>query len=152
MSLQEFYKNLSQPQWVLWNTFKCLLLLLKCCQLPLVVKEPTCHAGGLRDPIFLGQEDSLKEGMATHSSILAWRIPWTEKSGTLQSIGLQGVRHNWSNSACMRVMFLTRVGQIVFMGVNEYFTKHTWILRKCCSATTFYQGVPFLFIKFRRKI
>ena len=44
------------------------------------------------------------------------------------------------------------VGQIVFMGVNEYFTKHTWILRKCCSATTLYQGVPFLLIKIRRKI
>ena len=35
----------------------------------------------------LGQEDPLEEGMATHSSILAWRIPWTEESGGLQSIG-----------------------------------------------------------------
>ena len=34
----------------------------------------------------LGQEDSLEKGMATHSSILAWRIPWTEKSGGLQSM------------------------------------------------------------------
>ena len=38
---------------------------------------------------FLGQEDSLKEKMATHSSILAWRIPWTEKPGKLQSTGSQ---------------------------------------------------------------
>ena len=37
--------------------------------------------------------------MATHSSILAWRIPWTEEPGGLQSIGLQRVRHNWSNLA-----------------------------------------------------
>ena len=36
----------------------------------------------------LGWEDPLKEGMATHSSILGWRIPWTEKPGRLQSIGL----------------------------------------------------------------
>ena len=36
---------------------------------------------------FLGQEDPLEEGMATHSSILAWRIPWTEGPGRLQSIG-----------------------------------------------------------------
>ena len=36
----------------------------------------------------LGQEDLLEEGMATHSSILAWRIPWTEKPGGLQSLGL----------------------------------------------------------------
>ena len=42
----------------------------------------------------LGQEDALEEGMATHSSILAWRIPWTEEPGGLQSIGLQTVRHN----------------------------------------------------------
>ena len=37
----------------------------------------------------LGQEDPLEEGMASHSSILAWRIPWTEDPGGLQSIGLQ---------------------------------------------------------------
>ena len=42
---------------------------------------------------FLGQEDPLKEGMATHSSILAWRIPWTEEPGGLQSMGSQTVRH-----------------------------------------------------------
>jgi len=42
----------------------------------------------------LGQEDPLEEGMATHSSILAWRIPWTEESGALQSIGSQGVGHD----------------------------------------------------------
>ena len=42
----------------------------------------------------LGWEDPLKEGMATHSSILAWRIPWTEEPGRLQSTGSQRVRHN----------------------------------------------------------
>ena len=40
----------------------------------------------------LGWEDPLEEGMATHSSILAWRIPWTEEPGRLQSMGLQRVR------------------------------------------------------------
>ena len=39
----------------------------------------------------LGQEDPLEEGMAAHSSILAWRIPWTEEPGRLQSIGSQKV-------------------------------------------------------------
>ena len=38
---------------------------------------------------FLGWEDSLEKEMATHSSILAWRVPWTEKPGRLQSMGLQ---------------------------------------------------------------
>ena len=41
----------------------------------------------------LGQEDPLKKGMATHSSVLAWRIPWTEESGRLQSMGRR-VRHS----------------------------------------------------------
>ena len=47
----------------------------------------------------LGQEDPLEEEMTTHSSILAWRIPWTEESGRLQSTGSQKVRHNWSDLA-----------------------------------------------------
>ena len=42
----------------------------------------------------LGGEDSLEEGMATHSSILAWRISWTEKPGGLQSVGSRRVRHD----------------------------------------------------------
>ena len=42
----------------------------------------------------LGWEDPLAEGMATHSSILAWRIPWTEESGRLQSMGSQRIRHD----------------------------------------------------------
>ena len=42
----------------------------------------------------LGQEDPLEKGMAAHSSILAWRIPWTEEPGGLQSMGLQRVGHN----------------------------------------------------------
>ena len=41
----------------------------------------------------LGQEDPLEKGMATYSSILAWRIPWTEETGRLQSMGWQRVRH-----------------------------------------------------------
>ena len=42
----------------------------------------------------LGQEDPLEKGMATHSSIPAWRIPQTEEPGGLQSMGLQRVRHD----------------------------------------------------------
>ena len=42
----------------------------------------------------LGGEDPLEKEMATHSSILAWRIPWTEESGELQSVELQRVGHN----------------------------------------------------------
>ena len=42
----------------------------------------------------LGQEDPLEEERETHSSILAWRIPWTEEPGGLQSVGSQRVRHD----------------------------------------------------------
>ena len=42
----------------------------------------------------LGQEDPLEKETTTHSSILAWRIPWTEEPGELQSTGLQRVRHD----------------------------------------------------------
>ena len=45
---------------------------------------------------FLGQEDPPQEAMAAHSSILAWRIPWTEETGRLQSKGPQRVRHDWA--------------------------------------------------------
>ena len=44
----------------------------------------------------LGWEDPLEKEMATHSSILAWRIPWTEEPGGLQSTGLQRVGHDWA--------------------------------------------------------
>ena len=58
-------------------------------------KETACNAGDTGDTdLILGSGSSLEEGMATHSSILAWRIPWTEDPGGLQSVELQRVRHN----------------------------------------------------------
>ena len=47
----------------------------------------------------LGGEDPLEEEMGTHSSILAWRIPWTEEPGGLQSMGSQRAGHDWSDLA-----------------------------------------------------
>ena len=46
----------------------------------------------------LGQEDPLEEETATHSSILAWNIPWTEEPDGLQSMGLQTVGHDWART------------------------------------------------------
>ena len=46
----------------------------------------------------LGQEDPLEKEMATHSNTLAWKIPWTEEHGRLESMGSQRVRHNWATS------------------------------------------------------
>ena len=55
-----------------------------------MIKNPPANARDIKDAVqSLGWENPLEEGMATHSSILAWRIPWTEESGGLQSIGSQ---------------------------------------------------------------
>ena len=51
-------------------------------------------------------EDPLEEGIATHSSILAWRIPWTEEPGGLQSKGSQRVKHNWSDSGRAHILHM----------------------------------------------
>ena len=53
---------------------------------------------------FLGQEETLEKEMATHSSILVWKIPLTEELGELESMGLQRVRHNWVTNTLEEVM------------------------------------------------
>ena len=57
----------------------------------------------------LSQEDPLQEEVATHSSMLAWRIPWTEETGRLQSMGSQRVRHN----------LVTEQGRVEFFRENN---------------------------------
>ena len=66
-----------------------------------MIQNPTANvADTVMQVRSLGWEDTLEEGMATHSNILAWRIPGTEEPSRLQSMGLQRVRHDWSNFAC----------------------------------------------------
>ena len=61
----------------------------------LVVKNPHANAGDIRDTGSIpASKDSLEKAMATHSSILAWRIPWTKEPGGLQSMGWQRVGHD----------------------------------------------------------
>ena len=57
----------------------------------MVKNLPAMQESGFRS---LGQEDCLEKEMATHTSILAWEIPWTEEPGGLQSVGLQRIRHD----------------------------------------------------------
>ena len=60
-----------------------------------MVKNLPANAGDIKLWVWaLDWEDSLEDGMATHSSTLAWRIPWTEEPGGLQSMGSQRVRHD----------------------------------------------------------
>ena len=63
-----------------------------------LVAQTVKNLPAVQEVWFLDQEDPLEEGMATHSSILAWRIPWTEEPGKLQSMGSQRVRHNWATN------------------------------------------------------
>ena len=70
-------------------------------QVELVVKNPPANEGDIRNLGSLsGQENPLEKSMATHSSTLAWRIPWTEEPGGLLSIGLQKLRHDGNDLAC----------------------------------------------------
>ena len=60
----------------------------------LVVKNPPANARDVRDMgLIPWSEDPLEEGLATHFSILAWRMPWPEEPGGLQSMGSQKIRH-----------------------------------------------------------
>ena len=72
-------------------------------------KECTCQCRRCKKEMqfpYLGWGDPLEKGKATYSSILAWRIPWTEEPGELQSMGLQRNRQNWSNLAHMHIYIL----------------------------------------------
>ena len=59
-------------------------------------KEPACQCRKQMQVRSLGQEDPLEKEMETHSDILAWRLPWTEEPGGLQSVGSQRVGHDWA--------------------------------------------------------
>ena len=61
----------------------------------------------------LGWEDLLEKEMAAHSSTLAWRIPWTEEPGRLQSMGSQRVKHDWATSLHFTSYWASLVAQLV---------------------------------------
>ena len=62
----------------------------------------------------LGQEDPLEKGMATHSSILAWGIPWTEEPSGLQSVGSQRIRHDWATDTLTFISTMDKGFALVF--------------------------------------
>ena len=72
----------------------------------------------------LGQEDPLEKEMATHSSTLAWRVPWTEEPGRLQSMGLQRVGHDWATSLSLTIQSSNHSPSLVF-------TQRSWNLSLC---------------------
>ena len=78
---------------------------------------------------YLGQEDSLEKGMATHSSILAWRILWTEETGRLQSLGSQRVRHDGATNTFTALTFNSccsgNLSSSRFFGLSFEFLAHS---------------------------
>ena len=73
----------------------------------LLVENMPANTGVVRDTVLsLGQKDPLEEGMATYSSILAWRISWMEEPGGLQTMRSRRVGHDWRNLAHIGVFYL----------------------------------------------
>ena len=99
---------------------------------------------------YLGQEDTLKQLMATHSSILAWRMPWAEELGGLQSRGSQRVGHDWSDLAHVHMACRDSLGQKEKSRAFKYrkagsripwdiFTKPWLIFRTLCHKKNFHR-------------
>jgi len=91
----------------------------------------------------LGQEDPLEKEMATHSSILAWRIPWREEPGRLQSMGSQRVGHDWGTSLSNPLTYYrTSCFQALAVMGNGAINVHMKVLcrHKCSTHFGNYQG------------
>ena len=77
----------------------------------------------------LGQEDPLEKEMATHYSIIAWRIPWTEEPGGLQSTGLQRIGRNWASEHAHTLVLFNPACSLSFLSLNP-----AWLSRQSgCS-------------------
>ena len=88
----------------------------------LMVKNPPANAGDIRDlGVIPRQEDPLVEEMATHSSILAWRIPLTEETGRLQSMASQRVRQDWvTDTSLLRSVFDFYSAGTIISGISWF--------------------------------
>ena len=98
-SRSESYLTVSLPKPHLWPTISISASLVT----QRLKRLPAMRDTWVRS---LGWEDPLEKEMATHSSILAWRIPWTEEPGGLQSTGLQRVGHDWAISLSLSLSFI----------------------------------------------
>ena len=124
MKIPNWAKGKKMEEYILpWNQ--------RASQVVLVVKTPPANSGDIRDtgstPVW-GRSSG--EGMATHSSILAWRISQVEETGGLQSIVSQRVKHYWRDLACMH-------GIEAFsplIDCTSYYWKEPWVGATECSA------------------
>ena len=107
LKLQIFQHNMlpfAKTKAFCWNVFSCIVLfILECLEVPpgpsLMAQMAKCLSAMRETWVWtLGWEDALEKEMSIHSSTLAWKIPWTEEPGRLQSMGLQRVGHDWVTS------------------------------------------------------
>ena len=120
-------------------------------------KESACNA---EDQVqSLGQEDHLEKGMASHSSILAWRIPWTAEPDGLQYIRLQRVGRDWETntftslscfyfSVWLSSLSIT-ISRLIHVAANAYFIFNGWVTFHCIYVPHLY---PFLLHYFVIKV
>ena len=87
----------------------------------------------------LGWEDPLEKEMATHSSTLAWRIPWMQEPGGLQAMGLQRVGHHWATSLVVLVFYLVKCHNHLFWTFASISILYTcFLIFLCLSFITWY--------------
>ena len=92
----------------------------------------------------LSCDNPLEKGMATHSSILAWRIPWIEEAGGLQSMGSQKVTHNWATNTLGQLTELKTVFYILLSGYYKGYNSETAQWRRCRGQGRGWSFHPFL--------
>ena len=102
-----------------------------------IISELTQWLSGKESPVMqetwvwsLGREDPLEKEMATHSSFLAWRIPWTEELGRLQSTGSQRVRYDWVTS--LSLLSGESLGQRSLVGYGPWDCKELDMTEHTC--------------------
>ena len=88
----------------------------------------------------LGREDPLEKEMAPHSSTLAWRIPWREEPGRLQSMGWQRVRHDWATSLSLFTPFKSCKGNS-----KSHIVVYSWITTFFLAFPSYLQNSAFVF-------
>ena len=126
------YLNIRSPSWFIYNDFGWVWASLVAQRLKRLPPMPETRVWSL------GQEDPLEKEMATHSSILPWRIPWTEEPGGLQSTGSQRVGHNWVTLLYLMITNLIFYRNEPCPGKNLLvFTSLWYIVIQACSKALF---------------
>ena len=110
------------------NYAQIFIVCLICVEFSSLVAQMVKNLPAMQETIVwsLCWEDPLEKEMASHSSILAWRIPWTEKPGGLQSTGLQRVGHDWATSFHFT---LTKPDQLFFPVYSKPGSSHTFLFK-----------------------